>query len=139
MCSPVHDLCGLFAGACYEDAAVENDESEFEEAEGGRPGEFFDEECLDSVNAVILNWLRGFIPLKPSQADQWSMYLDPILRRRARWLAIISKAGKWHGGTTYKRFVERHSRPPEPRIVLVLCHFEGANGVLPSPSRPKHR
>lgn len=59
MCSPIHDPCRLFPGACHEDAAVEDNESEFKEAEGGRPGEFFDKECLYGVNAVMLNWLRG--------------------------------------------------------------------------------
>ncbi|KAI4237807.1 MAG: hypothetical protein LQ352_007913, partial [Teloschistes flavicans] len=34
------------AGAGDEDAAVEDDEGEFQEAEGGGPGDFFDEEGL---------------------------------------------------------------------------------------------
>lgn len=34
------------AGAGDEDAAVEDDEGKFEEAEGGCPGDFFDEEGL---------------------------------------------------------------------------------------------
>lgn len=56
VCSPVDDLCRPFPGACDEDAAVEDYESEFEEAEGGGPGEFFDKEGLSCVNGVMLNW-----------------------------------------------------------------------------------
>lgn len=43
------------AGAGDEDAAVEDDEGEFEQAERGGPGHFFDEECL-AVRRVWVRW-----------------------------------------------------------------------------------